>query len=568
MRAPTLRSFVFPLLLAWATLGFMAPALAQDVPETTGTASELPVADDLETIELESDEPTGPEADDQRQFAKSAALYWDFEVNLADDTDVDWVHFSLMRSGLLSLIQKNVRLSQLTFVMQDAAGNELKLPEPYWRGDDLIHTFAALPIDYYLRISGTGSETPYVLLLDLLNDTDDSEPNDTAQTAVPATGTYQVNRHNTADEDWFALDLQERSRLTITIGPEGADQGSFSATLTDPETQDQQSMDFYNTQFAQGEGGQLALIELDAGKVLLQLSAPQVGLGKARVHFDVRPVTDPFEPNDQVQDAKPWALGEVLQGVQLIQGDDDWFYIDIERPGELGMVIGGDLTPWFEISRADGEPALLDFAFKEGQSDPATDSYLTRYYGDVTPGRYLVKISASQYRLSEIQLALSFVEANQSDMDTNFFMIALDTDEGILNQLKEVANRGGGEVLAVEANDLKLALSLGSVVAKTRHRSFGVGQFAQTTLKLMAEKSFRISDIVFTPELASKQVSGLITTALQAKNSSRDEFGAKFLAMQLTLTKERSLASAEYPADSDRLRGLLRDVILSPFEPK
>ncbi len=551
------------------------PVLAQDTLAPTEAVSEAPTNTDLDAIlsEMEAMDSVGEElpeleADDQKQFAQSAALYWDFEVDLADDTDVDWVHFSLMRPGMLSLIQKNARASQLVFALQGEAENEVKLPEPYWRGDDLIYTFAALPIDYYLRISGAASDTAYVLLLDLLTETDDSEPNDTAEMAVPAYGTYFVNRHNAADEDWFTFDLKERSRLTITIGPEGAERGAFTAVLTDPATEAQQSMDFYGSELPQGGSQQLALIELEGGTKLLQVSPPNVGQSNSRVHFEVRPVTDPYEPNDQLQDAKPWAIGEILAGVQLIQGDDDWFYIDIERAGELEIVIGGDLAPWFEITRADEEPALLDFRFKEGQGDLATGNYITRYYGDVTPGRYLVKISASQYRLSEIQLALSFVEDNSSDSDTNFFMIALDTDEGILNQLEDVAKRGGGEVLAVEADDLKLALSLGAVVAKTRNRSFGAGQFAQTTLKLMAEKSFRISDIVFTPDLASKQVSTLITTALQAPSSSRDEFNAKFLVTQMTITKDRSLSSSDDPADHDRLRGLLRNTILSPFEPK
>ena len=551
-----IRGSLHAMSAVWLALVLGVTANAQDtVPDPAPRNPPEPTAE----LDPDAAQEVG-EADDQRAFARAAALFTDFEVSISSETDQDWYRVVLFRQGILTLTQKQARSDQLELALFDPEDQPVALVDPVWKGDDLVYSLpGALPGAYYIRLGGPARPAPYIMALDLTAQSDNSEPNDTPKTARPAKGSYTINRHSDTDQDWFALKLDEPSLFRIVIGPQGAERGAFTAEITSAETGQTINPPFFASHDKDGAVIQMLMTHLIEGDYNIRLTAPHVGQSSGPVRFETLIITDPFEPNNSAEMARPWGLGETIRAVELFPGDADWFFVDLEMPGELIVELISEVAPEISIyADQDRETAL---PLKPNAGQPG-------YSLDAPAGRYFIKATLPGNTTGRVDARLAFIPRPAGNNDTLFFMIGLDTSDSTLDQLTSIAKEGQGEVLAVAANDLDLALSLGSVVAQTQKRRLGIGHLVRTSFKIMQEKAFRIYDTVFTPTLAGTKISATIKSGIQDQNTSREAFTPAFLARQVGIVREKTQKQADEPASNDRLRRMLRAPILSRFQSK
>jgi hypothetical protein len=260
--------------------------------------------------------------------------------------DVDWYALTVDQQGELQVSITDVD-SDLDLNVRVWNANKDTVSSgfaPLAEGGDTVASIdLAEPGRYYLEVADGNSDAEsaqsYTLQTAFTATLDTAEPNNWFGAASPLVfpQPQQANILPGGDVDWYRLAVDHQGELRVQISDVAADLAvSVRAWNSNKDT-----ISGWIAPLAEG-GDTLAVIDLPAaGSYALEVAgnSNQRSTEPYTIQAAFTAAADAHEPNNSFGSATPLAFGETQPANILPQGDVDWFSVDIDQHGELGVVI-------------------------------------------------------------------------------------------------------------------------------------------------------------------------------------------------------------------------------------
>ena len=249
--------------------------------------------------------------DKAEQAAGINPFIW-YNVNMFPYSDLDHFAVTLDKPGWINPVNQNGPI-QLRWDLLDENGAAITNRFPYFANAG----------KYVLKLSPARNEStlePVVFRVNLLPETDQLEPNDTAAVEIETDKIYSVNLSSPADIDNFFINTDKSGYLVLK-------------TLQAPV----QSVQFsYNLQGKQFRGNPLVIPVNETGKVEVKMTAGNSYFNNPFfIVAEKNSVLDPAEPNDSMPAAITVNKSKGVYFSVFPYGDEDWYHIKTTGPGRI-----------------------------------------------------------------------------------------------------------------------------------------------------------------------------------------------------------------------------------------
>jgi len=410
--------------------------------------SEKPFAPTLELLEeLDTFEPN-----DTPELARTIPLYHEVSLRVLPAGDVDWLRVTVPGDGVLILKQHTWRETGIAFDAQlyDAAGKDrIALSGRRSTQEYMWWAGRVKKGEHLIAVRSQPSRKEQRFSVELQPQTDAYEPNDSPEQAAEVRGTARLRCFPPGDVDCFTIKVEEPSVLTVTqVAADGGPvryEGGILFEGREKEKPQPLLFAWAGTDPDQTRRNRMAVVNLPVGthKVRLQGSGSSPSLQTVR--FEVAPQDDPYEPNNTRDRARPAPLGEQMR-FRLPPYDDDWFYFDAPSDGIV--------TFHFLTHPAPADPSV--YLLEEGDEQPRRLEWFTwdgglsgtqRNYQRAFP----VKKGAVYFFLRDgndrfghfLDFRVDYYPRSEKQ-DANLYLIGFQTDESADEQIKAIADAGGG----------------------------------------------------------------------------------------------------------------------------
>jgi len=342
------------------------------------------------------------EPNDRIDLAKHIALDGTFPINLLPRGEHDFFKLTAPSPGSLIVSMTDApKTIDAAFRLLDGNGTEMQywLVAPRPGGDNVAVVDLPRPGVYYLDVADSGGDgsdiaplsfsTRFVASPDLL------EPNDNLAQAIPieATSTQTMAIFPARDSDWLELAIVQPGELTLEV------QSPPENLLLSWRVLDGNGAEVQYWSPAARPGGDLfgTFDVARPGRYYLQLAASDAATSSVEpfeLDLSFKASLDAFEPNDTIGSARPLTPGGEVPFTMLPRGDNDWFRVTVDQPGELALQI-------------DEGPENLDINYRVVNSDWSELAYwvppyrkggLTEGFVDLPrPGTYFLQIADGAY---------------------------------------------------------------------------------------------------------------------------------------------------------------------------
>jgi len=347
--------------------------------------------------------------------------------------DVDWYRMSVQQQAALKVHITEVapELDMSFRVWNDEYGAISGWYGPLRAGGETEATVdLPAPGDYIVEVrdgsNDASSNQPYNMDITAIVTNDAYEPNNAFGTAptVGANAAWHSTILPIGDVDWYRVNVDRQGELTMRVS-EVAENLDVSLRIWNGE---KGAITGWYSPFAIG-GDTEATVDLPAAGLYALEVRDGSNDQRSELPFvttlSYRPTEDRFEPNNSIGTAKPLAIGEQVQATVLPKGDVDWYRVDVDDQGELGVSITD-------------VPQNLDIAFRVWNANvSAISGWLgpLRAGGDTlhnfdlgAPGPYLIEVRDGSNDARSVEpytIALSYKPTNDRGEPNNSFGTAL-----------------------------------------------------------------------------------------------------------------------------------------------
>jgi len=398
------------------------------------------------TVDLMSNEKTDIfEPNDTPQFARAVPLGWNLPLRLLPAKEEDWFRLDVPADGVLTLRHLTGKLPRLKFLLRGATSDKpIDLGLSRTRGDETWRAARVAKGDHLVCVSGWPSLGEQLVRFDFETETDLYEPNDDADHAAAALGMVHIRTFPPGDRDWFIVQAEELSILTVTVPP-GDFKTSYQGSILSPGDEKPRTMPFTYAEPRPGRKDRdwVASVNIPPGEHKIQLWDTRFVRQLQAVRIELTPQDDPYEPNDTREQARAVSVGQSVH-IRLDGEDEDWFTFDAPADGFAVFHFTGKGASVYIHDPESGKLKRLLWP-SVGLSQPGSFHRAV----PIQKGRFefVLKHSGAQVmnRLLEFEFGFSPLGGEE---DTNLFIVAFQTDEGGSAEVGAIAAAGGGRALA------------------------------------------------------------------------------------------------------------------------
>ncbi len=235
--------------------------------------------------------------------------------------------------------------------------------------------------NYQIKITDLANSLVYDYS-DYFTISDVNEPNNDENDAKPlAFSSSTKGRINPAgDADWFYVDVGGEGELLVSVTEAPSDL-SYLVYLSDGNG------NVVSSTYGSGESAHLTYTA-GAGRYYIEVvgNGNSYSTGSYTVEAAFTPVSDAYESNDDINEAKELSLNTPTSGRIYPSGDEDWFWLDVTgEEGELSVSVTGvpsDLS--YYVYLWDGNGNVVSSGY--GNGGAASLQYTAvagRYYVEV-----------------------------------------------------------------------------------------------------------------------------------------------------------------------------------------
>lgn len=178
------------------------------------------------------------------------------------------------------------------------------------------------------RPDGIGNRTP---------DNGTFEPDDSFMAAGSVgNGTYSGLRIDVGDVDYYAVELTANDTLQVSIDFRHS-RGDLDLTLYGPDRE------VVDSSISTTDGESVSVRSARPGTYYVKVYGYRNAAAPYRMHVLQRTVVnDGFEPNDGLGTATPVPENGTLRDLQVVNGESDFFSVNVSRPGPLRATVTFD----------------------------------------------------------------------------------------------------------------------------------------------------------------------------------------------------------------------------------
>lgn len=278
---------------------------------------------------------------------------------------------------------------------------------------------------------------------------DKYEPNNTYKKASTISTRTAVEGAilDAADQDWYKIKLTGKTYKIHLDVPAGLDlavdvesEANYANTSSGTGSEDNYGSWFYQTinNGGLGEAEDALVVLPDKGRGNYYLNIYEVSGGSFNQNYVLKIneqtlSRDAFEPNDTYAKAAGIKIGQQVSGNFNVEGDNDWYTLDVDKEGVLKLTLKRPENSWCDVNLyADPKKSPVGQNYLDYAGYTSTDSGMLdlfqkerTYEFKVLPGTYYLNVSSFDGGISDAYTfttsieAFSFIDKEFNDMPSS-----------------------------------------------------------------------------------------------------------------------------------------------------